>query len=70
MVMITSRALEKVEPSDISRPLSEENAASTSVRTRRSDGTEGAASVQRRMSDPVIDKALKIRRPVWRLCGP
>jgi hypothetical protein len=35
MVMITSRALEKVEPSDISRLLSGDNAAPTSARTRR-----------------------------------
>jgi len=35
MVMITSRALEKVEFSDISRLLSGDNAASTSVRTPR-----------------------------------
>jgi hypothetical protein len=35
MVMITSRALGKVEPSEISRLLSGDNAASTAARTRR-----------------------------------
>jgi hypothetical protein len=66
MVMITSQALEKVEPSDISRLLS--------GRQRRLDVRANpphqrcdwghAGSIQRRMNDPVIDKVLKIRRPV------
>jgi hypothetical protein len=65
MVMITSRALEKVEPSDIFRLLSGDNAASTSARTRRINAVTGACClIQRRMNDPLIDKPLKIRRPV------
>jgi hypothetical protein len=36
MAMVTSRALGKVEPSEISALLSGDNAASTSARTRAS----------------------------------
>jgi len=42
MVMITSRKSEKVEPSDISRVLSGDNAASTSLLTRRITAVAGA----------------------------
>jgi hypothetical protein len=60
MVMITSRALEKVEPSDISRLLS--------GRQRRLD-VRANPSHQRcdrghTLNDPLIDKPLNIRRPV------
>jgi hypothetical protein len=63
--MITSRRLEKVEPSDISGVFT-----GCCPRQRRLDVHANpidrghAASMQRRMSDPVIDKVLKIRRPV------
>jgi hypothetical protein len=47
MVMVTSRVLEKVAPSEFPGLLSEDNVASTSARTRRIDAV-GACCV-----DPV-----------------
>ena len=72
MVMIASRRSDEVAPSDIvgliSRLLLGDSAAPMPVRTHRISAvtTRHAVSIQRRVSEPVIDKAVeKILCPVW-----
>lgn len=76
MVMIASRRSDEVEPPDIvgliSRLLLGDSAAPMPVRTHRISAvtTRHAVSIQRRVSEPVIDKAVeKILCPVWQPKG-
>jgi hypothetical protein len=76
MVMMASRRSDEVEPPDIvgliSRLLLGDGAAPVSMRTHRISAVAArhAVSIQRRVSEPVIDKALKkILCPVWQLKG-